>query len=235
MPPAGTSLTMARFSFIIVILMCFHVDEAPAAVLTNVDTRCNVDNGIVADMSNCGNFIVCLQGRARRVITCSKGLLYDTKLRMCNHKYKVDCGRRPPSADAKVNCFLSDIKVTIKVENQVKPPYFTFRTTVEAPRQPLENFLLMAAGRDSRFRFESKMIDDFGMYVTAINGVRADPLDVTAWLPFDRLNRQLTINIRDYVPQDMETIVFRFYSFAEPDDCSGSGCRTPRARLVGNG
>ncbi|XP_067650980.1 uncharacterized protein [Haliotis asinina] len=229
-----TSLMMARFSFTIVILMCCHVHEAPAAVLTNVDSRCNVDNGIVADMNNCGNFLVCLQGRARRVITCSKGLLYDTKLRMCNHKLNVDCGRRPSKGDAKVSCFLSNIKVTIKLENHVKTPYFTLQATVEAPRQPLENFLLMAAGRDSRFRFKSEMIDNFGMFVTAINGVKADPLDVTAWLPFDRYNRRLAISIRDYVPQDMETILFRFYSFADTGDCTGPDCRTPRSRLVNN-
>ncbi|KAK6177875.1 hypothetical protein SNE40_012750 [Patella caerulea] len=177
-----------------------------------MDGECSVDDGLVPNMTSCQDFLICLQGRVRRRVRCASGLMFDASIEMCNFENVVNCGLRPKTGNRK--CYTANVNVTIKAENLAIQPIFLIETNIQAPRQPLYNFLLMAAGKDKRFSFQTRKIDNYGEFVSSINGLEGREEDYSGWVPSDKRNNQISKGIHEVFPEDGEVITFKFYSFA---------------------
>ena len=67
------------------------------------------------------------------------------------------------------------------------------------------------------YRFKSRDIDNFGVFVTSINGLESDPAALTAWVPFLFSGGQLTEGNKIFLSAGVGVCV-----------CvgGGGGCRT---------
>ncbi|ESO99033.1 hypothetical protein LOTGIDRAFT_238959 [Lottia gigantea] len=178
-----------------------------------IDIECSVSNGLVPNMTSCRDFILCINGKMVRRIPCANGLLFDTTIGMCNYEHVVSCGERPMQGFQK--CYVVKVNVTIIVENSITEPKFTLKTSVYAQRQPLYYFLLMAAGKDSRFSFNTTKIDDYGEFVLSFNGLVGSEKIFTVWIPSDRRDTGIKQGIHEFYPEDKEVITYKYYSFSD--------------------
>ncbi|KAK7114468.1 hypothetical protein V1264_000523 [Littorina saxatilis] len=180
---------------------------SPATATSAPDSRCGVDNGLVADESSCRGFMICLKGRVRK-LDCSRDLLFNRNRSTCDFPSNVDCDTRPKDSDGS-SCYTAMVNVTVTIRNEVKDPEFQGKIRVHAPRQPLRYILLIAAGQDTKFRFETQHFDGYGDYVSTINGMSNDVSDVLAvWQPYDKHGDVISESLDNFVPENDEVVTF---------------------------
>lgn len=194
---------------VLLLTMLMTVAAAATSSTTPPDMRCSVDNGLAADDTDCGRFLVCLQGKVRRM-DCSKDLLFNQHKLVCDYPSNVQCGARPLEPESYERCFASMVNVTIRAVNQVKAPQFEAAVIVKAPRQALRYILLMAAGLNPMFRFETQNFQGYGDYVSSLNDVRNDiSKDLAIWTPYGK-GQVIRDSIDDYYPENNEPITYMY-------------------------
>ena len=77
--------------------------SSQATAATAPDSRCGIDNGLVADESSCRGFIICLKGLARP-LQCSRDLLFNRDRLTCDFPSSVHCGNRPRDVGNGTRC-----------------------------------------------------------------------------------------------------------------------------------
>ncbi|XP_025116055.1 uncharacterized protein LOC112577238 [Pomacea canaliculata] len=185
------------------------------------DSRCNINNGLVADASDCRGYLLCLQGAARQ-LHCTRDLLFNQLKLVCDFPSNVQCGNRPlvsgsPSSSWSSNsvpesgrCYTAVVNVTIDIKNDVRAPQFYESVTLRVQRQPLRHVLLIAAGMDPKFRFETTEFPGFGDHLSSIYGVRNDIQAI--WTLFDKRGSLVRENLDEFYPENGEILTFVFSS-----------------------
>ncbi|KAL8590255.1 hypothetical protein ACOMHN_006371 [Nucella lapillus] len=194
--------------------MTMSTKRRPATTRAVPDSRCSVNSGVVVDQTSCTAFLLCLKGRARSV-PCSRDLLFNAQRLTCDLPHNVRCGNRPRLSGRNF-CYSAMINVTLKIRNGIRQPTFEGEIRVHAQRQPLRYILLIAAGLDSMFRYQSQHFKGYGDYLVSLNGVSNDVTDhLAAWQLHSEHYGLIVDNIDDFIPEDNDVITFIYVDALE--------------------